>query len=64
MFQIVIAVLGIIASALFVGYLAYAIDRAPLWIIIIGTYVLMIREFIVEFRGGNGNRGNRGGPRA
>jgi hypothetical protein len=49
-FQIIIGILGIIASAIYVGYLAYAIDRVPLWIIIVGTYALMIREFIVEFR--------------
>ena len=63
MFEIVIGVLGIVAAALYVGYLAYAIHSVPLWVIVIGTFALMIREFALEFResarrstrnGGNG----------
>ena len=63
MFEMVIGVLGIVASALYVGYLAYAIGAVPLWIIVVGTFALMIREFVLEFRetarrsarnGGNG----------
>ncbi|HEY2558217.1 MAG TPA: hypothetical protein VGI48_00740 [Caldimonas sp.] len=50
MFEIVISVLGIAASALYVGYLAYAIHAIPLWVIVIATFALAIREFIVEFR--------------
>jgi len=37
-------------SALYIGYLAYAIHSVPLWIIVIVVFGLMIREFIVEFR--------------
>lgn len=50
MFELVIGALGIVASALYVGYLAYKIDAVPLWVIVIGTFVLIIREFVVEFR--------------
>lgn len=60
MFQIIITILGVIASALFIGFLAYSIHSVPLWIIVVGTFVLMIREFVIELRG-NGERGNRGG---
>jgi hypothetical protein len=57
-FEIIIAILGIVASALFVGYLAFAIKSIPLWIIVVGAFVLMIREFIIEF-GQDTNSGNR-----
>lgn len=50
MFEIVIGVLGIVAAAVYVGYLAYAIGAVPLWIIVVGTFALMIREFALEFR--------------
>ena len=50
MFEIIIGILGIIASALYVGFLAYKIDAIPLWVIVIGTFVLIIREFVVEVR--------------
>lgn len=57
MFQMVIGFLGLVAAAVYVGYLAYAIGAVPLWIIIVGTFALAIREFIVEF----GNFGNNNG---
>lgn len=60
MFEIIIAILGIVVSALYVGYLAYAIGAAPLWVIVVATYALMIREFYIEFLKG-GNRENNGG---
>lgn len=50
MFEIVIGVLGIVAAAIYVGYLAYAIHSVPLWVIVICTFALMIREFALEFR--------------
>lgn len=50
MFEIIIGILGIIASALYVGFLAYKIDAIPLWVIVIGTFVLIIREFVAEVR--------------
>lgn len=50
MFEIIITLLGIAASALYVGYLAFAIHAVPLWMIVIATFALMIREFIVDFR--------------
>jgi hypothetical protein len=58
MFEILLTVLGIAASALYVGYLAFAIRAVPLWIIVILTFVLMIRQFAVELR-----NGARRGPR-
>ena len=60
MFEMVIGVLGIVASALYVGYLAYAIGAVPLWIIVVGTFALMIREFVLEFRE-SGKRSARNG---
>lgn len=50
MFEIIITILGIALSLLYVGYLAYAINAVPLWIVVIGTFALMIREFVVELR--------------
>ena len=50
MFEIVIGVLGIVAAAIYVGYFAYAIGAVPLWVIVVGTFALMIREFVLEFR--------------
>lgn len=62
MFQIIIAVLGIVASAVYIGFLAYSIASVPLWIIVAGTFALMIREFVVELResAGRDPRGGRG----
>ncbi|MFZ1909511.1 MAG: hypothetical protein WAU52_10570 [Burkholderiales bacterium] len=51
MFEMIIAVLGIAASALYVGFLALKIHSVPLWVIVIATFVLVIREFFVEFMG-------------
>lgn len=51
MFEMIIAVLGIAASALYVGFLALKIHSVPLWVIVIATFVLVIREFFVEFLG-------------
>jgi hypothetical protein len=50
MFEIVITMLGLAAAALYVGYLAYAIHSVPLWIIVIATFALAIRELLVELR--------------
>lgn len=51
----VIGFLGLVAAAVYVGYLAYSIGAVPLWIIVVGTFALAIREFIVEF-GNNGRK--------
>ncbi|HUL41024.1 MAG TPA: hypothetical protein VLV32_03835 [Burkholderiales bacterium] len=50
MFEIIITLIAVAMSALYIGYLAYAIHSVPLWIIVIVVFGLMIREFIVEFR--------------
>ncbi|MGH8850044.1 MAG: hypothetical protein ACREYD_03530 [Casimicrobiaceae bacterium] len=50
MFEIAITILGIAVSAIYVGYLSFAIHAVPLWVIVIATFALMIREFVVEFR--------------
>jgi len=47
----IIAALGIATSALYVGFLAYKIGAVPLWVIVIGTFVLILREFIAEYLG-------------
>jgi hypothetical protein len=49
-FEIIVTILGIAVSALFAGYLAYAIKSVPLTIIVIATFVLVARQFVVEFR--------------
>jgi uncharacterized membrane protein YoaK (UPF0700 family) len=59
-FEIIIAILGIVVSALYVGYLAYAIGAVPLWVIVVLTYALIIREFRIEFWKKD-NRNNNGG---
>jgi hypothetical protein len=62
-FEMIIAILGIAASALYVGFLAFKIHSVPLWVIVIATFVLVIREFFVEFVSGanqatqNGRKG-------
>jgi hypothetical protein len=50
-FEMIIAILGIATSALYVGFLAFKIHSVPLWVIVIATFVLVIREFAVEFMG-------------
>lgn len=50
MFEIIIGVLGIVVSAIYVGFLAYSIKAVPLWIIVIATLGLALRELITEFR--------------
>lgn len=63
MFVIIISVLGIAAAGLYVGFLAYSINAIPLWIIVIGTFALLIRETVVELRQGhNGSRAGRSKP--
>jgi type III secretory pathway component EscT len=49
-FELIVTILGIGASALYVGYLAFAIKSIPLWVIVIATFALVVREFVVEFR--------------
>ena len=51
MFELIVTILGIAVSALYVGYLAFAIKSIPLWVIVIATFALVVREFVVEFRG-------------
>ena len=51
MFEMIIAALGIVTSALYVGFLAYKIGAVPLWIIVIVTFVLVFRDFTVEYLG-------------
>ena len=58
MFETIIGMLGIAAAALYVGFLAYKIHAIPLWIIAVGTFVLAIREFLIDLRGG-ANRSRR-----
>ena len=53
MFKIIIAIFGLIVSALYVGFLAYSIGAVPLWIITVVTFVLAGRELLVEFGGKN-----------
>lgn len=62
MFEIIIGVLGILASALYVGFLAYSIKSVPLWIIVGATLALALRELVIEFRNGadRESRGRRG----
>ena len=44
MFEIIITLFGIAASALCVGYVAFAIHAVLLWVIVIATFALMIRH--------------------
>ena len=50
MLQLILAILGVAVSAAYIGFLAYSIGAVPLWIIVVGTFALMIREFVLEFR--------------
>lgn len=47
----IIAILGIAASAIYVGFLALKIHSLPLWIIVLATFVLVGREFALEYLG-------------
>jgi hypothetical protein len=63
-FEMIIAILGIVASAIYVGFLALKIYSVPLWVIVIATYVLVIREFAVEYRSlRSGKKPNGAGQR-
>jgi ABC-type branched-subunit amino acid transport system permease subunit len=48
-FEMIIAMLGIALAALYVGFLAFKIHSVPLWVIVVATFVLVIREFIVDY---------------
>ena len=52
MFARIIAILGLAASAVYIGYLAYAIHSTPLWVIVLATFGLAIRDFVTEFLNG------------
>jgi hypothetical protein len=52
MFETIIGMLGIAAAALYVGFLAYKIHAIPLWVIAVGTFVLAIREILIDLREG------------
>lgn len=60
MFEIVITIVGAATAALYVGYLAYAIKSVPLWVIVILSFAIMIREFALELRE-SGRRGSKNG---
>ncbi|HEX5476349.1 MAG TPA: hypothetical protein VFX09_00660 [Burkholderiales bacterium] len=60
MFEAVISFLGLASAALYVGFLAYKIGSVPLWVIICGTFVLAIREFVADMRE-DSKRGNASG---
>ena len=60
MSAIILTILGVTVSALYVGFLAYSIGAVPLWIIVIATYILAIRELTSEWRE-NGNAASRNG---
>jgi heme exporter protein D len=58
-FEIIITILGIALSALFVGYLAFAIKAIPLWVIVIASFALMVRQLLIDLRSeANRNAGN------
>lgn len=61
MFEIVVSIVALAASALYVGYLAYAMRAIPLWIIVIVTFAIAIREFVIELRGSRTGRNGRNG---
>lgn len=52
MFETIIGILGLAAAALYVGFLAYKIGAVPLWIIVVGTFIVAIREILIDLRGG------------
>jgi hypothetical protein len=60
MFEIIIGVLGIITSAIYIGFLAYKIHSVALWVIVVATYVLATRELLLEAREA-ANRSKRSG---
>jgi hypothetical protein len=50
MFETIISFLGLAAAALYIGFLAFKIQSVPLWIIVVATFVLAVRQFIVDLR--------------
>jgi len=52
LFETIIGILGLAAAALYVGFLAYKIGAVPLWIIVVGTFIVAIREILIDLRGG------------
>ena len=61
-FARIIAILGLAASAVYIGYLAYSIHSTPLWIIVLVTFGLAIRDFVSEYL--NGASKSNGGQRS
>ena len=59
MFARIIAILGLAASVVYVGYLAYAIDSTPLWVIVLATFALAMRDIVNEHLNG-ANKSNGG----
>ncbi len=63
MFEIIVTVLGAAVALVYVGFLAYSIKSIPLWVIVILSFGLMIRELVLELREGadraQRNAGNR-----
>jgi hypothetical protein len=52
MFDIVITILGAAVSAVYIGFLAYSIKSVPLWVIVILSFAIMTREFVLDLREG------------
>ncbi|HUJ00847.1 MAG TPA: hypothetical protein VLY46_11460 [Usitatibacter sp.] len=52
MFDIVITVLGAAISAVYIGFLAYSIKSVPLWVIVVLSFAIMTREFVLDLREG------------
>lgn len=50
MFRLIIDIIGIVSAAIYVGYMVYKIGAVPLYIIVLATFALMIRQFLVEYR--------------
>ena len=57
MFNLIIGLAGLCVAASYIGFLSYKIEAIPLWIIVVGTFILALYDFIQEYR----NRPRHGG---
>ena len=50
------AVLGVVGALVYILFIAFKIGEVPLWVIVIGTIILMLYGFVQEFREERANR--------
>jgi hypothetical protein len=47
-------IISLLVAAAFLGILAYAVPSVPLWVVILGGFVLMVASLVESLRSGEG----------